>query len=313
MYRRKPSLNPIVDRWEGNPLITIEDLDFQCSDLRSPGIAFYRNEIILLITIEDLSGSQSIHLARKTTNRFFHVEEKAFLKPSNKQPYKRHEMRGVLDPRVTFLEGRYYITYVAYGDHGYRLALAQTTDFVNVERIGFISEPDTKAGAIFSKKIHGRYAILKRPRESNSIWISYSDDLIYWGASELVLPPRGGFWDSSRVGCGPPPISIERGWLLMYYGVKETNSGPLYRIGAAILDKKNPTEVIARGNIPVLSPREHYERIGDVQNLIFSAGAFVDKDGGIDIYYSAANSAICIAHTTIDRIVNECIESKEAF
>ena len=268
--------------------------------------------MILLITVEYLSGAQCIHLARKCDGRFL-IDKKAFLKPSQKAPYKRHESRGVMDARVTRVNGAYYISYLALGNDGFRLGLAKTKDFVEVERIGIISEPDTKAGALFPKKIVGRFARLERPCAGNSIWISFSDDLIYWGASKKVLSPRDGFWDTSRIGCGPPPISIDQGWLLLYYGVKETSSGPLYRIGAAILDKNDPTVIHERGNIPILSPKGLNERIGDIQNIVYSVGALVNKDGKMDIYYSSGNSEINVAYTTIDRIVTECILSKENF
>ena len=310
---QRRSSKGIVRRWEGNPLISIDDLDFQCSDIRSPGVVRYKSEVIFLITIEHLSGAQCIHMARKSEDGHFIVDNKPFLKSSQKTPYKRHESRGIMDARITYLGGVYYITYLAQGDDGFRLGLATTKDFVDVERFGIISEPDTKAGALFPAKIGGRFARLERPCSGNSIWISFSDDLIYWGASEVVLSPRSGFWDTSRIGCGPPPIKIDRGWLLLYYGVKDTSSGPLYRIGAAILDMNNPTVILERGNIPILSPREPNERIGDIQNMVYSVGALVDKNGKMEIYYSSANSEVCVAYTTVDRVVTECIQSKGEF
>jgi len=303
----------IVHRWEGNPLISIEDLDFRCSDIRSPGVAMCQSEVVLLVTIEHLSGAQSVHLARAENDRRYIVDKKAFLKPSREVRYKRHESQGIMDARITFLNGVYYISYLAKGDDGFRIGLAATKDFVEVERIAIISEPDTKAGALFPAKIGGRFARLERPCSGNSIWISFSDDFLYWGDSQIIFSPRDGFWDSSRIGCGPPPIRIDQGWLLLYYGVKETSSGPLYRLGAAILDGNNPTTILARGNIPILSPRELNERVGDVQNMIYSVGALVDQAGKMEIYYGSANSEICVAYTTVDKVITECIQSKEVF
>jgi len=80
-----------------------------------------------------------------------------------------------------------------------------------------------------------------------------------------------------------------------------------------ILDKDNPKKVIGRAGIPILSPRENYERIGDVPNIVFSTGAILTKDGQINIFYGAANSCICIGTTTIDQIVTTCMESKEEY
>lgn len=313
MFRRRGIGRDIVHRWEGNPLIRLEDLDFTCADIWSAGVASFQDEIILLVTIEHLAGYQSIHLARSDEKGTFHVEEEPFIGVS-RDPLSHgpHESHGVMDARVTFLDGVYYIVYLANGDHGFRLGLATTSDFVSVERRGFISEPDTKAGALFPEKINGRYARLSRPREGSSIWISYSDDLMHWGGSELVLTPRAGFWDPSRIGAGPPPMRIPQGWLVIYYGVKETNSGPMFRLGAAILDGENPTKLIDRSNIPILSPREDYERIGDLRNIVFSTGTFI-KNNDLQIIYSGADSCVCLGSTTIDEIVDTCSKSKEEF
>jgi predicted GH43/DUF377 family glycosyl hydrolase len=303
----------IIHRWRGNPLIDICDLDFKCSDIHNAGVVSFAGEVLLLVTIEHLSGRRSIHLARPGVDGYYNVESEPFLCPSQEPKYKRHEVRGVLDARVTFLDGIYYVMYNALGDYGFRLALAKTEDFRSVERIGLISEPDTKAGVLFPSKIKGRYARLERPRDGMSIWVTYSDDLIHWGGSELVISPRDGFWDSNRIGAGPTPVEIDQGWLVFYYGAKDTSSGPIYRIGTVILDKQEPTEVIGRANIPVLSPRRNYERIGDVPNVVFPSGVLADKKGKLKIYYGAADSCICIGTTAIKRIVDRCMESEQEY
>jgi predicted GH43/DUF377 family glycosyl hydrolase len=313
MRHRQTYGTDTVHRWEGNPLIAISDLDFKCSDIRNAGAAEVNNEILLLIDIEHLSGHQSIHLAREQKNGRFAVAAEPFMSSSAEPRFAQHEARGIMDPRITFFDDVYYIMYVANGDHGFRLGLAKTKDFKSVERIGIISEPDTKGGALFPAKIKGKYARLERPREGNSIWVSYSDDLIYWGASDSVLSPRDGFWDLNRVSIGPPPIEIEDGWLLIYYGVKDTSSGPLYRLGAAIVDREDPTKILGRSNIPILAPREDYERIGDTPNIVFSTGAVVKEKGAIVIYYGAADSCICMGTSTVEEIRYNCQNRRKAF
>ena len=314
MFRGRSLGRDIVHRSEGNPLIRLGDLDFMCSDIWSAGVASFQEDIILLVTIEHLEGRQSIHLARTDEKGSFRVEKEPFIEASRDPlPGSLHELHGVMDARVTFMEGIHYIVYVAKGEHGFRIGLATTTDFVHVERCGFISEPDTKAGVLFPEKINGKFARLERPREGNSIWISYSDDLVYWGGSELLLTPRGGWWDWSRVGAGPPPMRIPEGWLLIYYGVKETQSGPLFRLGAAILDGEDPAKLVGRSNIPILSPREDYERIGNLSNIVFATGAFIKNENEVNIVYSGADSCVCLGSTTIGEIVQTCARSKEEF
>ncbi len=310
MFRSHRSQD-IMHRWEGNPLITISDLDFKCSDVHNAGVIDFEGKILLMLTIEDLSGKRAIHLARTSDGGQFHVDTEPFLRPSSDPKYMQHELRGVLDPRITYLDDTYYIVYNALGLHGYRLGLAKTDDFETVERLGLISEPDTKAGMLFGEKIKGRYARLERPSHGHSIWVTYSDDLVHWGGSELVMSPRGGFWDSDRIGPGAVPVRIDAGWLLIYYGVKNTSAGPIYRTGAAILDHADPTKIVGRVGTPILSPRKKYERLGDVANLVFATGAVIDDDEHLHIFYGAADSCICMAVTPLKELIANCVESTE--
>ncbi len=128
----------------------------------------------------------------------------------------------------------------------------------------------------------------------------------------MVLTPRGGFWDSDRIGVAAPPVEIDNGWLSLYYGVKQTSAGPLIRIGAAILEKENPSSVISRTNIPILSPREEYERIGDVPNIVYACGAIFESDL-VKLYYGAADSCICVGIAKIQDIVSACFNSVSEF
>ena len=303
----------IVHRWEGNPIITMEDVPFPCGDICNAGAVKVGDEYVLLVTIRSLEGFYSIYPARSEDGRYFEVDGQSLLSPSCDPREIVCEEMGVMDPRVTFLDGVYYVMYDAYGATGYRLGLCKTTDLKSAERIGLISEPDTKGGALFPAKIDGRYARLERPWHGGSIWISFSDDLLYWGWSRVVMTARGGFWDCSRVGAATPPMEIERGWLVIYYAVKDTSSGPLFRLGAVILDKERPWEVVGRTNIPILSPLEEYERIGDMPNLVFSCGAITEPNGELKLYYGASNACICMGTTKVSQIVAECLESKKEF
>ncbi len=303
----------IVHRWEGNPIITLEDLSFQCSDICNAGAVKVGGEYILLLTIQSLKGSYSIYPARSSDGHYFEVSDQPLLAPSQEEPLIIYEGMGLLDPRIVLLEDAYYITYDALGRNGYRLGLARTQDFDLVQRVGLISEPDTKAGTLFPRKINGKYARLERPWAGSSIWISFSDDLEYWGWSEIVMTPRGGFWDSDRIGVATPPMDIDQGWLFIYYGEKQTSAGPLFRLGAAILNGEDPTQVVGRTNVPILSPREEYERIGDVTNLVFSCGAIIEPNDEVKLYYGASNSCICVGTTGVQNIVQACLESRKEF
>jgi len=303
----------VIHRYEGNPLIAIEDLPFRASDIWNAGVVRFQDEYLLLVTVQTLKGLLSIYLARGEDGRRFHVDPEPFMTASEEGPFARYERFGIRDPRITEVEETYYITYVADSEHGQRIGLAKTKDFLRVERMDLVTEPDAKNGALFPRKIGGRYAMLERPFAGGSIWISYSDDLAYWGSSTVVMTPRSGFWDSTRIGAACPPIEIERGWLLIYYGEKGTSSGPLVRLGTAILDRGDPSRVIARSNIPILSPRENYERIGDVNNVVFSCGALLEGGEELKVYYGASNSCICLGIGTLRDAIRVCEESAEEF
>ena len=124
--------------------------------------------------------------------------------------------------------------------------------------------------------------LLHRPKTQfggshGEILLSRSADLISWSAPEQVLQPRdGAWWDSLRIGIGPPPLRTEHGWLLVYHGVKETVAGDVYRVGLALLDLDEPTRVLRRLPGWVLAPLAPYERTGDVPNVVFPCGLLHD-------------------------------------
>ena len=89
--------------------------------------------------------------------------------------------------------------------------------------------------------------------------------------------------------------------------MRETSAGPLFRIGAAILDREEPTRVLGRSDVPILSPREPYERIGDVGNLVFTCGAVLEPDGKLKLYYGGADSCICIGIADVAEIIDRCM------
>ena len=303
----------IINRFKGNPVITFDDLSFYASDIRNAGAVKIGNTYLLLVTIKNLMDYKNLYIARSTNGFDFEVDDTPFLTRSKQEGFRRYEEISIMDGRITPFEDTYYVTYIAESRHGHRIGLAKTDDFKSITRIGLISPVDNKGGTLFPEKINGKYARLERPESGGRIWISYSEDLIYWGCSEIVLSPRPNFWDAHRIGDAVPPMRIKDGrWLLIYYGIKETSTGPLFRIGAAFLDADNPSKIVARTNIPILSPRENYERIGDITNLIFSCGAIMEENK-LMLYYGGSDSCICLGYTTIDEIIEECVKSEGVF
>src|SRR5436305_189680 len=112
------------------------------------------------------------------------------------------------------------------------------------------------------------------------VWISYSPDLRSWGGHRLMLQARrGAWWDANKVGLSPPLIETERGWLMLYHGVRSTASGALYRLGVALFDIEQPDRLLLRGDEWVFGPEAAYETAGDVANGTFPCGTTVGRGG----------------------------------
>jgi predicted GH43/DUF377 family glycosyl hydrolase len=300
----------ILHRFEGNPIITIEDIPFRCNTVFNGAVVKKEEVYYHLLRVEGQQGYSVFALARSKDGLHFDVDSKPVMVPAKEGPFAKYESYGIEDPRITEIEGKYYVMYTAYSQYGTLIGLAETKDFVNYQRIALVSEPGNKDGILFPEKIDRKYARLDRPigKNTGSMWVSYSKDLINWGRSELMMTPRSSMWDSFRIGASVPPIRTDKGWLEIYHGVKMTSAGPIYRIGTVLLDLKQPHKVIARCSKPVLSPRTDYERIGDVFNVVFACGAVVESSGEIKVYYGAADTCICVATTDFCKLIEATVK-----
>jgi predicted GH43/DUF377 family glycosyl hydrolase len=295
----------MLTRYPGNPIITADDVPFSCNTVFNASPVKLDDEYVLLLRVEGQHGYSLFSLGRSRDGYSFEIEPEPVMTPAAEEPFRRYEEAGIEDPRVTVLEGVPHIVYTAFSGAGPVMALARTTDFGTYERLGVISEPGNKDGMLFPRKIGGRYARFDRPIANGvgSIWVSYSPDLIHWGDSHVVISPRAGHWDSYRVGASAIPIETDEGWLEIYHGTKMTSGGPIYRAGVCLLDLEDPSVVIGRGPVPVLSPRTEYERVGDINNVVFASGAIVEPDGEVKVYYGAADTSICVATGNLGEMV----------
>ena len=115
----------------------------------------------------------------------------------------------------------------------------------------------------------------------------------------------GGWWDSARIGMGPPPIETDAGWLVVYHGVRRTVAGELYRVGLALLDLEQPARVLHRSDEWVLGPRERYEVTGDVPGVVFPCGlTHHEASGTLRLYYGAADTCIGLATARLDEVLD---------
>ena len=192
-------------------------------------------------------------------------------------PVTESQSNGIEDARfVEFSDdGRktYYATYTAYNGRAIRSELIETSDFMSFRLAPLRGAAARNKGmALFPRKIGGRYAMIAR-QDNENLYLIYSDDLYTWDGGQAVLKPEFP-WEFVQIGNCGSPIELDEGWLLLTHGV-----GPVrkYSIGAALLDKSDPSRVLARSREPLVRP-EPSEREGYVPNVVYTCGAMRHND-----------------------------------
>ena len=299
-----------VTRYKHNPILTKDDIPYKVETVHNAGVTKFDGRYIMLFRSHLDTGRSIIGLAESEDGFNFTPRPKPFMTPSKKPLFAEYEAFGVEDPRITHLEGMYYITYSAYSEHGVRIGLAKTQDFESIERLALITETDYRNTVLFPEKINGRYARLDRPHSDISpwsIWISFSPDLLHWGDSRLVMKPVTYHWDEMKIGPGAPPIRTDRGWLNIYHGVFPTMAGHVYRLGVALHNLDDPSEVLGVGDRWILQPEDPWEVTGYVPNVVFTCGAVPEEDGSLKLYWGGADKVMCAGIAVIDELVDLCL------
>lgn len=224
------------------------------------------------------------------------------------------DMSGCEDPRITKIKDRLYLTYTAFNSIEPRVALSSISekDFLkenfNWQKPILISPPgvENKNCILFPEKINNKYVFLHRP-DNKDIWIDYFSDLNFKNkflSGKVLFETRDDKWDSLKIGAAAAPIKTSKGWLLIYHGLSKTSHH--YRVGAALLDLKNPEKIIGRSKYPLLSPLMPYELEGQVNNVVFPCGALIDKEN-ILIYYGGADSVIAVASMNLNKLLKSLL------
>lgn len=296
-------------RHDDNPILTARDWPYPAHTVFNPGATLLPDgTTLLLCRVEDRRGHSHLCVARSVNGiDAWTIDETPTMRPE--PDLFPEELWGIEDPRITFVDelGKYAIAYTAFSKGGPGVALALTSDFTTFERLGLVMQPDDKDAALLPRRINGNFALIHRPVTDDAahIWISFSPDLRNWGGHKPMLMARkGAWWDANKVGLSPPPIETERGWLMLYHGVRQTASGSLYRLGIALFDKNEPDVLLARGDSWVFGPETTYEREGDVGNVAFPCGTTLGRDGDtIRMYYGAADTSIALATGSVREIL----------
>ncbi len=222
---------------------------------------------------------------------------------------------GCEDPRVTQVENRVYMTYVAFdGVTEPRIALTSITlkNFLNQNWLWkkpvLISPPGVvdKSACLLPEKINGQYVIFHRVFPD--ILIDFVDSLDFSGGRYLkgqyrIKPRSPMWWDSRKIGAGAPPLKTRDGWLLIYQAVDD-KEGYRYKVGAMLLDLDDPTKVLYRSRQPIIEPNQWYDNDGFKAGVVYPCGAVIIGDT-LFVYYGGADSYVCVATANLENFLHQ--------
>ncbi len=315
---RRCSANPILTRRD------IPDLPPGLTDITSvfnPGAIRLGDVDTLLLRVQTRGRETVLMVAESTDGESFTVRPQ--LTTISGLDAVRETIYHIYDPRLTQIDETLYIMFAADVDGACRLGLAHGASLDRLELLSFGHDTDTRNGVLFPEKLGGRYLRLERPNlvtveggvtSGGEIVLAESDDLITWRTIARVMEGRCHYWDE-LIGSGPPPVKTRDGWLHIYHGIARHFGAGIYQAGAVLLDLENPARVLARSRNNILEPRESYETVGQVPNVVFPSGMIVDDldDEGfappaaaVRVYYGAADTCVGLARTTIAELLAAC-------
>ncbi|MFA6324947.1 MAG: hypothetical protein WCX46_01845 [Candidatus Paceibacterota bacterium] len=303
----KYSINLHFKRAEQNPIIVPKpENSWESKATFNPATILLENKIHILY--RTLSNDNTSFVGYASSKNGVDIDER--LEIPIYSPREDFEMKkiangnsGCEDPRLTQIGKTIYMCYTAFDSIGPpRVAVSSISekDFLqkkwNWEKPILITPKgfDDKDTCFFPEKLKGGYLVLHRV--GNEICGDYLFSLDF--KKEIVkkciriIGPRINGWDSAKVGISAPPIKTKHGWLLLYHGVSRSHS--TYRVGAVLLDLKDPAIVLARSSDPIFEPEEEYEKVGIVNNVVFPCG-MVEKKGILYIYYGGADKVVGVA------------------
>lgn len=315
----------MVKRSLRNPILTRADIPdvppevVDATSVFNPGAVFFDGRYSLLLRVQTRGRETVLMVAESVDGERFTVRPEIVRIEGLETVDER--LYHVYDPRLTRLDDAVYVVFAADTDDGCRLGIARTQDMRRFELVGYGHDRDVRNGVLFPERFGGRYLRLERPNRrvldggvtsGSEIVLSESDDLVAWREVGPVMKGRCRYWDE-LIGSGPPPVKTRQGWLHVYHGVAtHFAAANIYQAGVALLDLTDPSRLLARSRDNVLEPRETYEMVGQVPNVVFPSGmiveafdaqGFAEPSSRVRLYYGAADTVVAMATTTIAELL----------
>ncbi|MBN1937259.1 MAG: glycoside hydrolase family 130 protein [Anaerolineae bacterium] len=310
-WEDKPAdCDKVMWRYSQNPIIP-RDLIPTSNSIFNSAVVTYKGEFAGVFRCDDTARRMVLHAGRSVDGINWQIDHQMIKftpEPSDPRIKEIEYFEYGYDPRVVWIEDRYYVTWCNWF-HGPTIGAGYTQDFKTFYQIENAYLPFNRNGVLFPRRINGHFAMLSRPSDNGhtpfgDIFYSESPDMCYWGRHRYVMGRAGG-WQSTKIGAGPIPIETSEGWLLIYHGVLTSCNGFVYSAGVALLDLDEPWKVIARSRPYIISPQKLYECVGDVPNVVFPCAAICDADTGrLAVYYGGADTVVALAFSTVDDLID---------
>lgn len=315
----------LLRKFVGNPVLTPNPQNWlEAEAVFNPTATFFSKKVVILYRAISKPIPRSPYESIKVSTIFYAESDSGYDFRSRRMffgPELPWESYATEDPRVTHMNGTYFITYTAVSSipprpETVRLTLALTEDFSRIVKIGPICPYNSKAGFLFPKKFDGRYllALTINPDlpPSKIILVEFNkfEDLLdshFW--SSAISEARvllSGTAERPFVELGTPPIELDCCWLLFLPDiVYENGHFREFRVKAALLDKNDPSRIISISKKPILLPTLEYELTYSepLRGIVFPTGALRMNDGRIVVYYGAADKYAAVAEVEEDCLV----------
>jgi predicted GH43/DUF377 family glycosyl hydrolase len=229
-------------------------------------------------------------------------------------PRASYQCYGVEDARISKDGDRYLMTTCSVSPERHATTLYSSPDALDWTLEGIVLDHQNKDMLIFEGLIGGQYWAQTRPlgdlyfayppgsdyRAGPSINLATSPDALHWKPHDKPgIRPHSGTIATARMGGGTPPILTERGWLSLWHGVEPSGAVGIYRSYWSILDRDDPSRIVASGEGPLLEPApeltEPIRELMYLDRVVFTTGN-VDAGDHFVVASGEADLACRITH-----------------